>query len=237
MKHNLSFSFNAVVLSLALLLGLAAPIMAQDQGDPAGQKDPALECVPYAALLAETMDVTCDELMVLHAEGIGFGRMMMAWQLSQTLPDYDGTWADLLAAHLTGEGWGQTMMAYRVAAVLDLNPETTLALKEAGLPWAKIGHAQALANANLDITFKEAVVLIQEGSSWADMRDALGLENVPPPWVGGPEWSGSPPISIHANNTGDWDGGPPPWHHNEQDVEDGPPWDGGPPAWQGGGRN
>jgi hypothetical protein len=212
----------ALVLSLALLLGFAAPTMA-DEGS-------SLECVPYAGWLAETMDVSCDELMALHAEGVGFGQIMMAWRISQTLPDYEGSWEDLLASHLEGEGWGQTMMAYRFAAAFDADPAEMLALKEAGLGWGQIGHAHALAAADLGLSFDDAVALLQSDLGWGEIRDQLGLPDGPPPWAGKPAWTGE-------GGQPSWGGGPPPWAGGDDDDGNGPPpWAGGPPPWAGNGR-
>jgi hypothetical protein len=208
MKQKITLGLSAVVLSLALLMGLTASVMAQVEDDP------ELACIPRAAWLAETMDVTCDELMALHAEGVGFGQIMMAWRLSQTLPDYEGSWEDLLAAHLAGEGWGQTMMAYRFAAAFDADPAEMLALKEAGMGWGQIGHAHALANADLGLSFDDAVTLLQSGLGWGEIRDQLGLPPGPPPWAGRPEWAGGPGGDGPGNSNGNGNngrGGPPPW--------------------------
>jgi hypothetical protein len=228
MNQIVNLKVTAILLSFALLLGLTAPTWAEDAPEPVEN------CAPMAVWLAETMEVDCEDLMALHAEGVGFGQIMMAWRLSQSLPDYEGSWEDLLASHLEGEGWGQTMMAYRFAAAFDADPEEMLALKQSGMGWGQIGHAHALANADLGLSFDDAVAMLQSGMSWGEIRDELGLPPGPPPWAGRPEWAGTPPWAgpPGADDNGG-PGGPPPWAGppGRADNDDRP--GGGPPPWAG----
>ncbi|MFO7696848.1 MAG: hypothetical protein R6X16_06785 [Anaerolineae bacterium] len=131
MKPAFGHRLVSAVVILALVLTFAVPALAQEPDSP-----PA--CIPMAATLAQRIGVDCKVIMDLHAEGVGFGQVMMAWKLSEQLPGFEGTWRSLLDAHLAGEGWGERIMAYRLAGAIDEDPDEILELKRSGLGWGEI---------------------------------------------------------------------------------------------------
>lgn len=174
-----------VGLLMALLLAGLLLVPAASAEDP-----PA--CHGRVERLAEEMGVDCQVLLDLHAEEVGYGQIMQAWQLSQGLPDFEGTWDGLLEAHQEGQGWGQLVHAHSLAQALGdetVDAERLLELKEGGLGWGELGHAYALAGAE-GLSFEEAAALLQQYEDWDDLRQYLGLEEGPPPWAGGPSHRG-----------------------------------------------
>jgi hypothetical protein len=214
---------------LSLLIGFSAVAAAQVEED-------ATTCTPFAYRLAQVADEPCQTFMDLHGEGIGFGQMMMAWRLSQAYTDESVTWQEILAERTEETGWGQIIFAHRFAAALD-DPEISagdlLALKQDGLGWGQIRQAQAIAAADLGLSFAEATALIQEGKGWGEIRAELGLEG-PPPWSGGPPpWAGPKPKpggqGGNDESPGSAGGGPPSWAGGPG----GPNERGGPPPGKG----
>ena len=181
-----------VILLLSMLLVIPAASMAQDRKQT---------CNPAAARLAEVMDVDCQDLIDLQAEGYGLGEIMKAWYLSQDLEGL-GDWPDLLEKKGEGIGWGQFKMAYRIAGG-DGDPQALLELRQSGVAWGQIKKAQAMKEAGL-MDFDEALEAFQAGIGWDEIRDQLELEEGPPPWAG-PKFK----------NKGD--NGPPPWANNDKD--------------------
>ncbi len=203
-----------VMIMVVSMLMLGSPLVSADDADP------SLDCIPFAQSLAERMDVDCDYLMELHAQGIGLGQIMMAWNLSQIAPDDGLTWEELLARKVDdGLGWGQVKMAYRLAQSFDADPEELLALKvEEGLGWGQIRQAYAIGGAELGITAEQALELFAQGLGWGEIRDELGLAPGPPPWAGGPHGVGPPAWAGDSEEPGPPAGvgnskqqGPPPW--------------------------
>ena len=225
MKRSMRFLFATILIVALLLTGSTVAVMAEDE-------DPAPDCIPFARMLAVLMDVDCEVLMGLHADGIGFGQIMKAWRVSQMVSEDGLDWEDLLQRHVQEDlGWGEVMMAYRLAASFDVDPEDLLALKvEDGLGWGQIKQAFALADADLDITVDEALALFAQGLEWGEIRQELGLPPGPPPWAGGfmrigplapaedtaepgpPPWAGGPPQDGPPGQSGNGRSpGPPPW--------------------------
>ena len=190
----------AATLIGLLLLALAAPAAAQEPGDA-----PPTWCAPPAARLAGALGVRCERLLALHAEGVGWGEMMVAWRLAEGNP---GSWRALLDAHRAGQGWGEVMMARRLGAALGIPPNAALRLKHAGLGWGQIRRAQALA-ARLGIPLGEAADLLRSGADWDRLREDRGLPPGPPPWAGGPPGAAGPADEDLAED--DARGSPPPW--------------------------
>lgn len=210
-RKQIKMSIFLVVV--ALLVALIVPVAAQEEEPPTCGH-------PIVGRLVNVMDVECQVLLDRLAEGAGFGQVMRAWHLSQTLPGYEGTWENLLQAHGEGQGWGEVMFAHRFAASLgegsNLTPDELLRLKqEEGLGWGQIRQVQAIAEAGL-ASFDDATGWIAAGMEWEEIREQLGLEEGPPPWAGPPSWAaafGGPPS---------WAGGPPPWAggaHGEGDGD------------------
>lgn len=179
MKHN--FRLFRIVSIVALLL-LVIPAVASAQEEE-------ITCEhPRVVYLVEKSDASCQEIIDLVDSGVGFGQIMKAIVVAESMPEGSGTdWRDLLQAHLDGQGWGQLSHAYGLKGrfnTLDLSPEELLELRESGLGWGQIVHAQALASADIGVSFEEAVTMLQNGLGWGEIRAELGLENGPPPWAG-----------------------------------------------------
>lgn len=192
------FSPRAKVISILILLGLllAVPtvILAQDE-------EPA--CNPAAARLAEVMDIACQELLDLQAEGYGLGEIMKAWYLAEDLEGL-GDWMELLEKKQSEQlGWGQMKMAVRLAGESG-NAQQLLDLKQSGIGWGQIKKAQALDEAGL-VGFDEALALFESGAEWDEIRAQLGLGEGPPPWAG-------PKDKVKGNNGH----GPPSWANNDK---------------------
>ena len=182
-----------IILLLSVVLVIPAASVAQD-------REPA--CNPATSRLAEVMDIDCQELLDLRAEGYGLGEIMKAWYLSQDLEGL-GDWQDLLEQKKgEGLGWGQFKMAYRIAGK-DGDPLALLELKQSGVGWGQIKKARAMEQAEV-MSFNEALDVFQTGASWDEIRDQLGLEEGPPPWAG-------PKFKERGRN------GPPPWANNDKD--------------------
>lgn len=63
---------------------------------------------PVAQRIAETFEVTYEEVMALHCDGNGFGNIVRAYALAEAAED--GTTAqDYIDRHQNGEGWGQIL--------------------------------------------------------------------------------------------------------------------------------
>jgi hypothetical protein len=199
MKHSSRLLIICLIIGV-LFLGMAMSVLAEDD-------DPALSCIPFARSLAVRMGVECEEIMALHAEGIGLGQIMMAWNLSLMAPEDGLTWEELLQRRVEEDlGWGQVKMAYRLATAFDADPEELLARKVVdGLGWGQIKQAYALADADL-ISVDGALELFALGLEWGDVRDALGLAPGPPPWAGGPNRAAPSGAVGRPKNPG-----PPPW--------------------------
>jgi hypothetical protein len=63
---------------------------------------------PVGMRIAETFNVSYDEVMALHCQGIGFGNIIRAYLLAEKATD-GSTAQDFLDRHANGEGWGQIM--------------------------------------------------------------------------------------------------------------------------------
>jgi hypothetical protein len=180
-------------LGLLLLLALVLPTVILAQEDAT--------CNPAASRLAEVMDMSCQELLDLQAEGYGLGEIMKAWYLAEDLEGFGDYRALLEMKQTEGLGWGQLKMAARLAGE-DGDPEALLALKQAGAGWGLIKKAQAVEAAGL-MSFDEALDLFQSGVGWDEIQAQLGLEAGPPPWAG-------PKDKERGDN------GPPPWANNDK---------------------
>lgn len=132
-----------VMLIVGLLITLFPPAAI---ASPPSQEPPPPECNPRAIFLADLMgeDVTCQDLMALQADGVGFGVIMKAYFLSQVFPDLD--WEDLVERHMSEEGlgWGQIMKAYYLASLLGLDAEELLEKRAEGMGWGQILKEQGL---------------------------------------------------------------------------------------------
>ena len=184
--------------ALLLLVILAIPAVIMAQEEPV--------CNPAAERLAAAMEVDCQELLDLQAQGYGLGEIMKAWYLAEDLAGF-GDWQAMLEMKQNeGLGWGQFKMAARLAGE-DGDPQALLDLKQEGIGWGQIKKAQAVADSGL-MGFDEALALFQSGAGWDEIRAELGLEEGPPPWAG-------------PKDKGDkGDKGPPPWANNDQNDED-----------------
>ena len=164
-------------------------------------QDDEATCNPAAARLAEVMDIKCQELLDLQAEGYGLGEIMKAWYLAEDLEGL-GDWRELLEKkQAEGLGWGQMKMASRLAGK-DGNAQALLDLKQSGIGWGQMKKAKVVEASGL-MGFDEALALFQSGAGWDEIRAQLGLEEGPPPWAGPKD-----------KNKGD--NGPPPWANNDK---------------------
>lgn len=186
-----------VLLSLLLLL-TGAVVQAQDE-DPA---EAAPTCDhPRVAYLVERTGADCQQILDLHAGGVGFGQIMKAAVIADGI---DGDWQELLAAHRAGTGWGQLGQAYGLQkrfARLDAPPEELLALKASGLGWGQIDKIYALAAADLGLSQERAEEMMRNGLGWEEIQAELGLEaGGPPPWAGGPNKDKFKDKTVPGNN-------------------------------------
>jgi hypothetical protein len=92
-----------------------ATVEATDEATPEATAEASTEATdcngpnqPVAMRIAETFDVTYDEVMALHCQGIGFGNIIRAYVLAENSDD-GSTAQDFLDRHGNGEGWGQIM--------------------------------------------------------------------------------------------------------------------------------
>ena len=181
-------------LALLLLLLLTATTVVLAQGEEA-------TCNPPAARLAEVMEVDCQVLLDLRAEGYGLGEIMKAWYLAEDLDGF-GDWTSLLEQkQAEGLGWGQFKMAARLAGEGG-DAQALLGYKQDGAGWGQIKKAQAVAEAGL-MSFDEALALLQSGAGWDEIRAEFGMEESPPPWAG-------------PKDKEKGDNGPPPWANNDK---------------------
>jgi hypothetical protein len=63
---------------------------------------------PVATRIAETFDVTYEEVMAMHCAGEGFGNIIRAYTLAAASTD-GATAQDFIDRHHNGEGWGHIM--------------------------------------------------------------------------------------------------------------------------------
>ncbi|MGD2078922.1 MAG: hypothetical protein PVH18_11100 [Chloroflexota bacterium] len=191
-RMNGQFKFLGWALLLLLILAIPTVIMAQDDAI----------CNPATSRLAEVMvDVDCEDLLDLQAEGYGLGEIMKAWYLAEDLEGF-GDWRTLLERKQAEDlGWGQFKMAARLAGE-DGDPEALLELKQAGTGWGLIKKAQAVDASGM-MSFDEALAMFQSGAEWDEIRAELGLEPGPPPWAG-------------PKDKDKGDNGPPPWANNDK---------------------
>ena len=185
-----------LIVTLILFLALLAAVAS------AQEDDDVLGCDhPRVAYLVEKTGADCQVILDLRDEGVGFGQILKAAVVAEGLEGVAGEWDELLATHREGVGWGQIARAYGLAeryADLNLSGEYLLTLKtENNLGWGQIRKAQAIAAADLGISFDQAISMMVEGREWEDIREQLGLEEGPPPWAGeapnnAPEYHGYP---------------------------------------------
>lgn len=197
--NQIDKKFKFIGLALLLLLALALPtvLLAQEEAT----------CNPAATRLAKVMNMTCQELLDLQAEGYGLGEIMKAWYLAEDLEGFGDYRALLEMKRAEGLGWGQFKMAARLAGEGG-DPQALLALKQSGTGWGLIKKAQAVEAAGL-MSFDDALALFESGAGWDEIRAQLGLEAGPPPWAG-------PKDKDKGGN------GPPPWANNDKnDKKDG----------------
>ncbi len=190
---NGKVKFMGVALLIVLLMAVPTAILAQED---------EIICNPAAARLAEIMDmeIGCQELLDMQAEGHGLGEIMKAWYLADDLEGM-GDWRELLEQkQAEGVGWGQFKMAYRLAGQDGETAQYLLGLKQMGHGWGHIKKAQAI-EATGKMSFDEALALLESGAGWDEIRGRLGWEEGPPPWAG-PKVKG--------------DNGPPPWANNDK---------------------
>lgn len=190
--------FLKIIVVFALFLVVVPSVASAQEGE--------INCGhPQVFYLVGHSDASCQEIVDLVESGVGFGQIMKAIVVAEGMPEGSVDWRDLLQTHREGVGWGQISHAYGLNGrfnSLDLSPEVLLALREAGLGWGQIVHAQALAKADIGLSFDEAVAMLQQGMGWGEIRAELGLENGPPPWAG----------QGKAQNRGNGNGqGRPPW--------------------------
>jgi hypothetical protein len=195
--NRIKMKLGLMGLAVLLLLALALPtiILAQEEAT----------CNPAASRLAKVMDMTCQELLDLQAEGYGLGEIMKAWRLAGDLEGFGDYGALLEMKQAEGLGWGQFKMAARLAGE-DGDPEALLALKQAGVGWGLIKKAQAMDAAGL-MTFEQALDRFQAGEGWDEIQADLDLEPGPPPWAG-------------PKDKDKKDVGPPPWANNDKKDDD-----------------
>lgn len=80
----------------------------EQEEDPEDPEDPPEGWQhPVALKLSMIFDLTYEEIMAMHEEGIGFGQIQKAYLLAELYPDSGMTGADLLEAKLSGMGWGE----------------------------------------------------------------------------------------------------------------------------------
>jgi len=198
MKKGKSKAKNRLFLfGVLVLLFIPLQLTAQDEetDEPKSECNPAENNLAAEMNLAADIGIECQELLGLINSGAGLGEIKKAWQLSQNLGAGTDNWQALLEMKQQGTGWGHIKKAYYLADS-HVDVEGLLALKQSGIGWGVIQHAQALANADLGISFEQALELFQSGKDWDEIREDLGLPNGPPPWSGGSKeraGSGKPP--------------------------------------------
>lgn len=210
-----------VFVALTLLL-VPAIAFAQDGEEGEGEEETEFTCNPVAERLAERLEVECEELLALQAEGYGLGEIMKAAYLAEDLSDF-GDWRALLEQRETLDiGWGQFKMAQRLAGE-DGDAQELLDLKLSGLGWGEIKKIPAI----MAVTGEDGetvVTWLQEGREWEEIRAELGLPVGPPPWAGGgndktdqgpPAWANNDKTELDQGNSG----GPPPWANNDKDKD------------------
>jgi hypothetical protein len=209
-----------LIVTLILTMTLLATVAS------AQEDEEVVDCKhPRVVYLVEKTRADCQEILDLHSSGVGFGQIVKAAVIAEGLEGFEGDWRDLLAAHQEEIGWGQIARAYGLAdryADLNLTGEELLALKtENDLGWGQIRHAQAIAAADLGVSFDQAVSMMVEGMEWEDIRDELGLPEGPPPWAGGgnKDKETGPPAWAGGGNK-DKETGPPAWANNDKDKEE-----------------
>jgi hypothetical protein len=203
MKHNSRLVKILFVIGL-LLTGIPPAVSAQEE---------VINCEhPRVVYLVEKTGTSCQEIVDLVESGIGYGQIMKAVVISESMPEGSAVdWRELLEAHLAGAGWGQISKAYGLQGrfeILDLTPEAILELRESGLGWGQIVHAKSLASADIGLSFEEAVAMLQGGMGWGEIRTELGLESGPPPWAGQDKAKNGQGIGNNGNGNGQ---GKPPW--------------------------
>lgn len=214
----------AFALVVMALLALTAVVFAQDGEGEEDEAAPAV-CNPIAQQLAETVGLSCTELLNLQASGTGLGEILKAWKLSQVFNGFQEDWQALLGAKQAGVGWGQFKMAYRLGAA-DGSAQMLLDKKQEGYGWGQLRKAQALAAAagiDFEIALNEVTT-----KTWEEIQAAHpDLPAGPPPWAGGGK---------DKDNQG-----PPPWANGGKGTDDGSTAPGlgknkegrttGPPPW------
>ena len=208
MKKGFTFIFTLLLLSLVTVAQAQEPDQLGEPNvadEPAGE-EAAVDCEhPRVVYLVGKTGAACQEILDLHAAGVGFGHIMKAAVIAEGVA---GDWQTLLGAHLDGAGWGQLGQAHGLSrrfAAIEATPEELLALKESGLGWGQISKAYALADAGLGVSAEEAAAMMREGMGWEEIQAALGLEaGGPPPWAGGPanQGDGGPGNNGRGNGTG-----------------------------------
>jgi hypothetical protein len=192
---------------MAALLIIPATSVADDGEDASG----LAHCNPVAFRLAEAMDIECEQLLELLAEGYGLGQVMQAIYVADSEAELEDIEALLQQKEESDIGWGQLKMANRLAND-DFDADEMLALKvDEGLGWGQIKKIQALMDANVDKN--DAITAIKSDMDWEDIREAFDLDDGPPPWAGG----GKDKAKGKNGN------GPPPWSNaggkNQGDEE------------------
>jgi hypothetical protein len=117
------------LLAVTPLAAMAGPAPSRSSQD--GECDH-----PMAFMLSQLMEgVTCEELISLHDQGVGFGVMVKAYVLGTTFAQ--GDWEGLVALHQEDIGWGQIAKAYVLAGPLGRTAEDLLAEAQA-TGWGQI---------------------------------------------------------------------------------------------------
>ncbi|MBN1955208.1 MAG: hypothetical protein JW900_09190 [Anaerolineae bacterium] len=84
---------------------------------------------PAAVKLSTYLDVTYEEVIALHVEGVGFGEIARAYRLAAANSEAGVSGADLLQMRLEGVGWGE------VCKQIGIHPGNGRP------PWAGQGHS------------------------------------------------------------------------------------------------
>jgi len=166
-----------VTLSIGLLASLF-PLAATAAPTPSSPSQDEGCTHPMALILSELIeDASCEDLMALHAGGVGFGVIMKAHFLSEM---FDLDWRDLVDRHMSEEGlgWGQIMKAHALADALDVSADELLAERAEGKGWGEIlkGYREGPGK-----------------PPWAGKGKPPWAGQGKPPWAQGrgkPEWAG-----------------------------------------------
>jgi len=188
---NRRFLLGLILITLLLLLPTVT--LAQDGDD----EEPLAHCNPVALRLSETMEVDCEQLLKLLANGHGLGQVMQAVYLVEgagNLAESASNLAyveDLLQQKKEQNiGWGQLKMARRLAGE-DGKVEELLRLKrDEGLSWGQIKKFEDLVDY---MGYEEAIKWLKTDSEWegegpppwaASSKDKIknGNGNSPPAW-------------------------------------------------------